>query len=96
MVQINLPDGLTLDQREEGFRAASDALRSIIAECGGRRPKTIDVTLDGDEWTISVPQPEPNIVRLRRITGYVSYLTSFNAGKRAEERDRVVHAKGGA
>ena len=31
-------------------------------------------------------------VRLRRITGYLSEVTSFNNGKRAELHDRVKHA----
>ena len=35
--------------------------------------------------------------RVRRITGYlVGTLKRFNNAKRAEERDRVKHATGGA
>ncbi len=35
--------------------------------------------------------------RIRRITGYlVGTLKRFNNAKRAEERDRVKHATGGA
>ena len=33
-----------------------------------------------------------NILRMRRITGYLAYLERFNDGKRAEEKDRVKHA----
>ena len=29
--------------------------------------------------------------RIRRITGYLSFLNQFNDGKRSEERDRVKH-----
>ena len=29
--------------------------------------------------------------RIRRITGYLASLTSFNNAKRAEEKDRVKH-----
>lgn len=29
--------------------------------------------------------------RVRRITGYLAYVDSFNNGKRAELRDRVKH-----
>ena len=29
--------------------------------------------------------------RIRRITGYLSFLNQFNDGKKAEERDRVKH-----
>jgi len=32
-----------------------------------------------------------NIMRMRRITGYLAYLPRFNDGKRAEEKDRVKH-----
>lgn len=32
-----------------------------------------------------------NILRMRRITGYLAYLPRFNDGKKAEELDRVKH-----
>lgn len=31
--------------------------------------------------------------RVRRITGYLAYVNSFNNGKRAELHDRVKHNK---
>ena len=31
--------------------------------------------------------------RVRRITGYLAYVNSFNNGKRAELNDRVKHSK---
>ena len=39
-------------------------------------------------------EDEINFERIRRITGYlVGTLDRFNNGKRAEERDRIKHAK---
>jgi hypothetical protein len=87
---------LSPEEFEEGYRTANDALLRYIAESGSRRPKMVTAELDGEEWKIIIELPEPNIARVRRITGYLSNLNNFNGGKKAEEKDRVVHAKGGA
>lgn len=49
----------------------------------------LDISIDGDEVTLT---PHYNtIVRVRRITGYLSNLTRFGDSKRSEAHDRVQH-----
>lgn len=49
----------------------------------------MDIDLDGDSVVI---QPHyDTIVRVRRITGYLSTLPRFNDAKKQEAHDRVAH-----
>lgn len=49
----------------------------------------LDIEIDGDEVTLT---PHYNtIVRVRRITGYLSNVKNFNAAKQKEQSDRVKH-----
>lgn len=53
--------------------------------------------MDHDTSTAKVRGQGVPFERVRRITGYlVGTLKRFNNAKRAEERDRVKHATGGA
>ena len=49
----------------------------------------LDITLDGDD-VILTPHYD-TVVRVRRITGYLSNVKNFNAAKKEEAFDRVVH-----
>lgn len=51
----------------------------------------IEISLIGDEVEIRTTEKSP-IVRIRRITGYLSAVEKFNDAKKAELRDRYVHA----
>ena len=50
----------------------------------------ISLELDGDEVVIKSLEKSP-ITRIRRITGYLAKVDSFNDAKKAELRARVVH-----
>ena len=49
----------------------------------------LDIKVDGDE-VILTPHYD-TIVRVRRITGYLSNVKNFNAAKKIEQSDRVKH-----
>ena len=49
----------------------------------------LDIRVDGDEVILT---PHYNtIVRVRRITGYLSNVKNFNSAKKHEQSDRVKH-----
>ncbi len=77
----------TMEQRE------IDAYVERAEKRFGKKPKGIDILMDGDYVELTYdfgPQP---FHRIRRITGYlVGTLERFNNGKAAEERDRVKHS----
>ena len=58
----------------------------------GKKLARVEITLDGDYVLITSTEKSP-ITRLRRITGYLSKLSSFNDSKAAEHKDRVKHIK---
>lgn len=49
----------------------------------------LDIKLDGDEVVLA-PHYD-SIVRVRRITGYLSTIPRFNDAKKEEERSRLKH-----
>lgn len=51
----------------------------------------IELSLVGNEVEIQTTEKSP-INRVRRITGYLSSVEKFNDAKKAELRDRYVHA----
>jgi hypothetical protein len=51
----------------------------------------VDLSLEGAD--VLVKPHYDTIVRVRRITGYLSTLPRFNDAKRAEVKDRVTHFK---
>ena len=50
---------------------------------------SMDLSLNGDN--VVVKPHYDTIVRVRRITGYLSTLPRFNDAKKAEVADRVCH-----
>lgn len=52
-----------------------------------RRLVEVDITLEGEKVFLK-PHYE-SIIRVRRITGYLSTLPRFNDAKRDEEKDRL-------
>jgi len=57
----------------------------------GKELAALHFDLDGDEVVIEGIEKSP-IRRVRRITGYLSNIENFNDAKRAECRDRCIHA----
>ena len=53
--------------------------------------KELDIDIDGEE--VDLRPHYDTIVRLRRITGYLSNVNNFNAAKKQEQSDRVKHFK---
>ena len=51
----------------------------------------VDLSLDGENIIIRGHEKSP-IRRVRRITGYLSTIDQFNDAKRAECKDREIHA----
>lgn len=49
----------------------------------------LDIEIDGDEVTLT-PHYD-TVVRVRRITGYLSNVKNFNSAKQKEQSDRVKH-----
>lgn len=50
----------------------------------------VNITEDAEGYVLHSKEASP-IVRLRRITGYVSPVTQWNNAKQGELRDRVKH-----
>jgi len=48
------------------------------------------MTADGDEIEVKTFEKSP-IVRIRRITGYLSHTDNWNEAKKKELMDRVTH-----
>lgn len=83
-VKVNCADGIS---REEAAYYVADQLQVM--------PHKIllgmDLALDGDN--VLVTPHYDTIVRVRRITGYLSTLPRFNDAKKAEVADRVKHIR---
>ena len=73
-----------------------ETLVNIVNEEKERVPKEIGLIeikhIDGEDFEI-VSTAKGEIKRLRRITGYMSEVHSFNPAKQAELADRVAHDK---
>ena len=54
-----------------------------------KRLVELDITIEGDD--VNLKPHYDTIVRVRRITGYLSNVKNFNAAKRHEQSDRVKH-----
>ena len=51
--------------------------------------KELDIDIDGED--VNLRPHYDTIVRVRRITGYLSNVNNFNAAKKSEQSDRVKH-----
>ncbi|MBP2646353.1 MAG: anaerobic ribonucleoside triphosphate reductase [Firmicutes bacterium] len=74
----------------EATEYANDEIKLWAAK--GKELSSIFITLDGEEVVIEAKEKSP-IRRVRRITGYLSEVNSFNDAKRSELADRVSHVK---
>lgn len=89
---IRIEGKIPAGEYEQAYEFGRNLLRDYIAQSCGR-PKQVTVTHDpvADEWVGATEVGDLGIVRMRRITGYLSNLGNFGAAKRAEERDRITH-----
>lgn len=81
-VRVKSPEGMGEDE-------ARAYLTDIAPELNGKRLLAVDIELEGSQVLIS-PHYD-TVVRLRRITGYLSDLNKFNEAKRAEQEARRSH-----
>ncbi len=88
-IPVLCPEGLT----DKYFQAICIEEIKIWA-ARQRAISSIDISIDGDELVVFTREKSP-IKRVRRITGYLSVLDSFNDAKKVETTDRVSHLKNG-
>jgi anaerobic ribonucleoside-triphosphate reductase len=81
---INKPDSMTIEE-------AMHYVNEEVEMCDKRRVVTsVDILLDGDNIIVKT-NTSGKIIRVRRITGYLAPIESFNDAKRRELYDRYAH-----
>ncbi len=58
---------------------------------GKHKLKQLDISFGSDKETLLLKPHYDTIVRIRRITGYLSRTVNFNDAKCAEEQNRLKH-----
>ena len=81
-VQVNCCDGITEQE-------ASIYVGEQLQVMPHKTLLSVDLSLTGDD--VLVKPHYASIVRVRRITGYLSTLPRFNDAKKKEVMDRTVH-----
>ena len=81
-VQVNCCDGIT---EQEASLYVGEQLQVMPH----KTLLAVDLSLDGED--VLVKPHYDSIVRVRRITGYLSTLPRFNDAKRKEVADRTTH-----
>ncbi|NLH46287.1 MAG: hypothetical protein GX451_09215, partial [Acholeplasmataceae bacterium] len=81
-VQVNCSDGITEQE-------ASIYVGEQLHVMPHKTLLSVDLSLEGND--ILVKPHYDSIVRVRRITGYLSTLPRFNDAKKKEVSDRTVH-----
>ena len=76
-IKVNCAEGIS---KEEAAVYLKDQHETLLS---------LDLSLKGDN--VVVKPHYDTIVRVRRITGYLSTLPRFNDAKKAEVADRVCH-----
>lgn len=81
-VQVNCCDGITEHE-------ASLYVGEQLQVMPHKTLLAVDLSLDGED--VLVKPHYDSIVRVRRITGYLSTLPRFNDAKKKEVADRTTH-----
>ena len=81
-VQINCNTEISEEEARSYFNFEKEAKPNMTM-------LALDIQIDGDKVTLT-PHYD-TVVRVRRITGYLSNLTRFGDAKRSEAHDRVKH-----
>ena len=84
-IKITADEGITSDEIEDIVRHEKNLWRA-----DGKQIATIELKLDGDKTVLIAVEKSP-VKRVRRITGDLSNIESFNDAKQAECQDRVSH-----
>ena len=87
---MTITSNIPMDEKEK------QAYVDYITEKNGRRPKSVEITVDGDYVDLKYYLEDVPFERIRRITGYlVGTMDHWNDAKTAEEADRVKHGISG-
>ena len=82
VIKINCADGISQEE-------AAIYLNNQLQVMPHKTLLSLDLGLDGND--VVVKPHYDTIVRVRRITGYLSTLPRFNDAKKKEAADRVSH-----
>ena len=80
----------------EAYEAALTEILQHVAMSNSRRPQFVQANTDGEDIEVQMFFGPAHIVRIRRITGYLSDSVNWQNSKAKELEDRVTHAKAGA
>jgi len=81
-VRVDCPD--EMPQQE-----ALEYVKEQLVFFPGRRLVEMQIALEGDQ--VRLEPHYDSVVRVRRITGYLSTIPRFNDAKKEEERNRLKH-----
>ncbi len=82
-VTVNCPDEMQIQEAQEYVKD------QLHIEPAGRKLLQMDIDVSGDDVVLK-PHYD-SIVRVRRITGYLSTIPRFNDAKKDEEHQRIKH-----
>ena len=81
-VTVSCPDEMHVQEAEQYVKEQLDMKP-------GQKLVEMSIKLDGEDVVL---QPHyDSVVRVRRITGYLSTIPRFNDAKKEEERNRLKH-----
>ena len=83
-VRVNCPD--EMPQQE-----ALEYIKEQLAVFPSRKLVEMEIALEGDQ--VRLEPHYDSIVRVRRITGYLSTIPRFNDAKKDEEKSRLRHIR---
>ncbi|MDR2006732.1 MAG: hypothetical protein LBP78_05760 [Acidaminococcales bacterium] len=81
-IMVKCPDEMPV-QEAKGY------VREQLDLKPGQRLVELEIGIDGDE--VRLEPHYASVVRVRRITGYLSTIPRFNDAKKEEERSRLKH-----
>ena len=81
-VMVGCPDEMQMGEAEQYVKEQLDMKP-------GRKLVEMEIKIDGD--SVLLEPHYDSIVRVRRITGYLSTIPRFNDAKKDEERSRLKH-----
>lgn len=81
-VLVQCPEEMSMNEAQEYVRDQLDLKP-------GR--KLVEMAIKFDGSTVVLEPHYDSVVRVRRITGYLSTIPRFNDAKKAEERSRLKH-----
>ncbi len=81
-VIVNCPEEMPAEEAREYLDEQLNLFR-------GHKLVELDIAIDGQE--VMLAPHYDSVVRVRRITGYLSTIPRFNDAKKEEEKNRLKH-----